>query len=443
MVVTLVYPLGGWQLADAAQMPETALEVRQENEVEVQETPATQVDQDTEVTVQIQVSAINRELSKVIQFLEIDDAELLARIKDSLQDDIEIFEQRIKAVKVSFIAPPRSLVTELFDALSKKCTRQIPQEKQEALTLYLNQEVQRRNLQTKNGQNSLISYLDSHLCLSSEQREELKSLLDEEWQHGCIDLAGPIFFNSMGLATSLIDSGIMKEFESVLTEPQYAFLSQMDDQLKLMLSNAETGDDQFWESALALKVLEYERIFGGLSDKQKRVLDVAGKGTVGQVTADWQKLFDNSRNDGMDMKIFERMAEPMVQQCIRQPVWTKTLRKIFSTEQLEKIGAVEYQRKKFARKTVVTFVLLMMTEQAPGLSLSFDQHAQLRDLFIENCRENESLDYVSVVLNVLQIKDRQFKLILTDEQWPQFTTMVKNVRSSFKHLQDKTEESDQ
>ena len=397
--------------------------------------------QDLDFVIQFQNSLIDQELNKAFQCLELNDPKLKTRIKESLRDQLGASAKKAMESGATMSFSQR-FNDDLLEALIAECKKRIPEEKQEQLVVFFDREKAFRKLEDANGLGSLISYLDTQLCLSKKQRKQLRELIQREWQPGYNDLAGSVLLSGMGNATNLIEALNDEEVKAVLEQAQYEYFLKLNQQMLVtqqLLTPSQGGERSYdavekqFESALNLVRLDYERILGELSESQLKMLNVAGKGAVSKIVGEWKVAVeknDNAEVPRINSELAGRVFEPMASQCVRHATWKKTLSKVFSMEELEEINVVETARSQNAKRELVTYLALILVKQTPGISISVEQHQKLCDLMMEDCAVDGRFNFNSIMLEFLSIEDEKFQEIFSVEQWPMFEQLLSQGRAN-------------
>lgn len=198
------------------------------------------------------------------------------------------------------------------------------------------------------GQQFFLTFLDSHLCLSSDQENEIKDCLASNWDSGLnFSYFQPDFVVCGSICRELVGNEQLKE---ILTRKQWETLTQLDqltirqNQLVDMLMN-NTGFGELQEAGeklMDLQIAELGQRYS-LSPEQTDALSPIAKKATSQVVQQWQQVaaaqprsasrWDFQKN--LPSADAERILQPLVYQIIDQGSWNNDLSQVLSAEQMQ------------------------------------------------------------------------------------------------------------
>jgi hypothetical protein len=299
-------------------------------------------------------------------------------------------------------------------------------------------------IQGRNSRQFIIHYLDSYLCLSSEQANLLDELLEHTWSS---DINTDVWLMSHNGFRTGNGGGMITELDkdklgSFLSEGQLDVINNLGSKSLILMDQLDkpSPDEDPIKAMLARTIpLELDRLEGEmeLTEKQKMTLRIAAKGAAEKVLSDRKGMRDeHGRGIGSQMadpEVSRMLMEGPAFQLSRTEIWKKTINKTLTDEQLQVYKAD--QRLRLQRSAECNANGLAFNYHNTGLDLDANEYKEfsacitkaIMDYADENSLGDDRSLYFQGFMIYVELEEDPFADVLSGEK----LEMAKKKRASF------------
>lgn len=399
---------------------------------------------------QMQSQAFDAELMKLGNHLGLDSS-WREKIKESLADDVAAAAKRISSQKsnLTMLTYSPTLESELQTQLWRAASEGLDEKQLSALEEFKNLAQQLRELNDGIGVRGLMVCLDRNLCLSQKQLAKLKTLYQEVWDSSYNEQAGMAGQNGPIGGRAIFETVGQDRLKDLLSDQQFEAFLAMDRNTNLMMalqmsvggpgaSKPVTNEKvkAVCDKLMDLKFLEYENLVG-MTNQQRRALDVVRKGAVAKVVKDWEviarKFADDPNSMMIDRDLLETASKPVITQCMEQSVWNSALAKVFDERQLKTIKDREFERSEFSVMQRIDFTFTSISSSM-GLGLNVEQHREIVAL-VKARLEPGRTGMTEVYYKIFELADEDYQSVFDEQQWDKFEPQLRSRRAGLKELE--------
>lgn len=189
------------------------------------------------------------------------------------------------------------------------------------------------------------------------------------------------------------------------------------------------------DSKLILEIEAVERACG-ISEVQKRKLQLAGKGDIKRLLdriEELRKKFELVRNDQNKFNQIWQEIQPFQMTlsvgCFGdKSLFAKALKTTLTPPQAEQYETADFERRTFNYRASVEWVVAMMDD---AMSFRADQRRQLIDVIVEGARPPKRFgqyDHYVVIYQMGRVPEEKFKSILDGAQWKVVKRLIDQMR---------------
>lgn len=319
-------------------------------------------------------------------------------------------------------------------------------------------------LQSQHARTVYVYFLDSYLCLSTEQADSIEQLFAENWDNTFNAPATYLVYNGISVAENCFKNLDEAKLKEILSEKQYESFEalptltiDLSTQLNWMGAlEDEVADDEdpILPVLRSVSAREIERLTELLSldKKQLSKLSIAAKGACREIG---RRRTDLKEKHGGDLaSLLQKQAnlgtlmEGPLFQLTKSSVWTKSIENTLDTQQLEKHLAdqtIRYNRSKNA----ATFTIILGYEDstAPFNQDEYEGFSKLvKDYLSDEFEQDAAKPITSVYFEsfstVLKIKDEELKSCLSDKSFKSVKDTLEKARERLERFTEENEDAD-
>ena len=271
-----------------------------------------------------------------------------------------------------------------------------------------------------------VVFLDNHLFLTEEQANQLEKTLTVDWNEDNNFTAYLLTFRSLR-AKQVLDSVNRDAIKKILNQDQQKLFMRFEElavDIHTMLENAEPKELDFDKpaalihsnmEALITELTKYQQ----LTEKDQRILAVAGKGATKTMRSQWQL----AATDLTTLESQRLFTTPLTFQLARHRVINKKIKSMLG-DQFERFEAERMRRQKTRTRRSVIY-LLYYYENLCNLRIPSAQHTAIVDAI---CKKLDQLDYVdfkTVTKAIESQSDAIYEENLSEDDYEKWKGVVK------------------
>lgn len=397
---------------------------------------------------ELQGLALDAELKAIQRRLKMDD-QWVARIRKSLDGEVEATAKRLGSEGGRFfMARPNLLDVQLADTIMEQVAGELPEAKQPLMKAYRKAVMELRKLENENAIDGVLVFLDNNLCLSESQVNDLRQRYAQAWDSRFNDMAAMAPLNGLGGGRAVVEVLDVSVWKTILRPIQFDEFKKLDGAFWAMmlneLPNAEKLLKQLCDTAIEMKLSEYGAMFD-ISKQQAKVLSVAKKGASVRVQrrlGELRELMSTNPAGGANMKLMVGECESIASNCEQEPVWQKTLVKVFDQEQLAAIKQREASRNELAQKQLINSMVLSFSQDHVDARLDPNQHRKLVGL-IDRAVVPSASNIEAVLRAFCAVEEEEFQEVLAPKQWGSLRLLIRSVREMWEPMVEEAANEDE
>ena len=361
------------------------------------------------------------------------DDQWVARIKKSLDDEVEATAKRLGSGGISLVPSFANQVDEkLADAIFEAVAAELPEAKRPWLNAYRQETLELRKLEDEIAIDGVLVFLDSKLCFSEKQLSDIRQRYLQAWDSRLNGAGAMTAMNGLVGGRSVVEVLDLDVWEEILRPLQLDEFKKLGQSFWLIMANnfSEASDfKKLCDTAIEMKLAEYDAMFD-ISKKQAKVLSIAKKGASMRAQRRLEELGQLLASDPKRFAKGAWMVEEsgsIVSKCAQEPVWEKTLAKVFDREQLAAIKRRENSRNALVKKQLVNFMVLSLAKDELDVRLNLNQHKKLVGL-IEKAIVPSNSNFGAVLKGICAVSDKEFQQVITLKQWESIRPMIEEIR---------------
>ncbi len=382
-----------------------------------------------------QITALTYELALMKEMVGLDDA-TIKKIETALRHELEqavtrYLEREIER-RMIFVVPV--LEEEFEKAIWQKAKDFIPESKMSDYEQFVAGAKKLNVIHNKNGQKTVAHFLSKLLSLSKDQELQIKTMLGECWELEWNLPARILDGNDATKGRDIFDS---LRLESVLSDEQLDVYNTIENYADFSRSSiASNPDNPAWDLLelknrcnvlMDLRIDEIHRLCG-LSPSQQKRLVIAKKGAISEVVSRWKYALHAMREEQDGDQVHRLTLQCLTCQCTSRQIWTKAIQNTLDKDELQQWEARELARTQAERDGIVD---QMMSSVTRNVSLSWDQHLKLVEMFEQHI-ETVGIETVGMgcaaeaAQHLTRIPDQKFADVFNDTQ---ISAVLESVRS--------------
>jgi hypothetical protein len=225
------------------------------------------------------------------------------------------------------------------------------------------------------------------------------------------------------------------EDEAAMIVAQPAFADENFDQWVFQnQGNAQNGRRRI-EQMLTLQTEEIDRSCG-LSDAQKKKLQLAGRGDIKRFfdrVEDARKIFQAVKNDQNKFQEIWQHIQPLQTELSaglfgESSIFRKTIRKTLTADQAARYEKIEHDRTAARYRAKIELAVAMLDN---GLPLNDEQRRKLVALLVEQTKPPKRFgqyDYYVVMIQMAKLPEGNVKPLFDTVQWKALQQQLNNMR---------------
>lgn len=398
---------------------------------------------------QFSESAMDAELGFISRKLDIA-PDVLEKIDASLEADLNNSVLRGLRKENANVAFFRHVGPELENSIWEKTRKHLSVEKSKLFDAYVEEAGKRSKLAVKLSQETISLFLAQNLSLSEDQNEQIKRLLEENWDPSW---RGIIF---VGVDYALFAEGAMQmlkpaDLTTILSAEQLQAFANLDNYVinnRKLLNVIDREDidkqEEFFgkleDACVCLMRLKSDQLAEtcGLNAEHHQRLIVSGKRVAENLTTHIKDVLCNragGHNEAMeDPEYFSVISRPLIDQCVDQEIWSQTVEDVLTPKQIDQMKAGEVRWQQRDKDRMCYFVMMYFNRRR---FLAFETQIAASKLLIEKIEySSKGNSLYNLLGSIPKVPEEDWRKIIPDDKWDKFVMILESLRQMTPAAQD-------
>lgn len=322
-------------------------------------------------------------------------------------------------------------------------------------------------IQSQQARSICVYFVDSHLSLTAEQADSVQNLLEKNWEDEFNQSASYMVYNGIRSADECFKGINQTKLQEILDPKQYeiydglatqridlsAQINWMDGMNAAGMIEDKDATDPIIPHLRSISELELDRLekLLSLDETQKRKLSIAAKGASREILKRRAELRERHEGDLPGLlqgpNNLQILMEGPLYQLTKSKVWTKSVEKTLTPEQLETFTSDRLlKNRRSINAAVFTIVLGYEDSTNPFTRNEYQGFSDLIEKYLRQEFEDEtelpdSSVYFEAFKVVLKIEDEELKACLSDESFQRVHQVLEQARQRAEQYNEKFDDS--